>query len=30
MVFFYQNMSKNTKTFGDFKFSVYLCNRKTT
>ena len=27
MVFFYQNMSKNTKTFGSFKFSVYLCNR---
>ena len=28
MVFFYQNMSKNTKTFGSFKFSVYLCNQK--
>lgn len=27
MVFFYHNMSKNTKTFGSFKFSVYLCNQ---
>ena len=28
MVFFYKNMSKNTKTFGGLKFSVYLCRRE--